>query len=205
MIDRMIDIDGWVDPARVDTVSTATNSEDLFELATQNEKHNPGCLAKIRRTIDSGVSATIRNERGETPLMHAVHDAMGGADGHCYACSPEAATVLIEKGADVNARDNDGRSVLMHTTDVEMAQMPIDNGADVNAKDFEGHSVLHNAATAKYLYHITKTLLDNGANPCAQNKNGNTPLMELLENFPNFGDPYDRDDMYVKAVALLAA
>jgi hypothetical protein len=53
--------------------------------------------------------------------------------------------VLIDNGADVNAKDNDGWTALMYAAFsgyTETAEVLIDNGADVNAKDNDGLTAL---------------------------------------------------------------
>ena len=81
---------------------------------------------------------------------------------------------LIEKGADANASDQDGRTPLMeasfggHTATV---QALIDRGADVNAKDRDGWTALMEAA-AKGHTDTVRALLAGGADPCASNRSG---------------------------------
>ncbi len=174
------------------------NVLDLFELA---HKRDEVSMWFIKNLIQNGVNPDIRDENGMTPLMHAVEGRIAFTDDE-LAISPEAAATLISEGADVNAVDNAGRSVLMYTSDTKVAQMLIEAGADVNAKDNSGMSVLRNAATQhKYPYHITSKLLEKGANPSEQNKQGQTTLMQLLENGGPIGEA---NDMYVKTIAVLA-
>ena len=59
---------------------------------------------------------------------------------------------LIDKGADVNVKDNIGRSVLEKTIDIlniqhwelvlEIVKLLVDNGANINAKDKNGNTAL---------------------------------------------------------------
>ena len=52
-------------------------------------------------------------------------------------------------------------------------------GADVNAVDHAGNSVLHKAiqvCTSKSAAAVVKTLLQRGADPSLKNKDGDTPL-----------------------------
>jgi len=70
-----------------------------------------------------------------TPL----HDA--ALNGH-----KEVAELLIEKGADVNAKNNDGETPLHLTTNKEIAELLIAKGADVNAKDRVGKTPLDRAS-----------------------------------------------------------
>ena len=75
------------------------------------------------------------------------------------------------------------------------AKLLIDNGADVNAKNEYGETPLHEAADAAYgltspektaeLTEIVNILLDNGADIDAENKWGKTPLLYATWIYPD--------------------
>lgn len=87
---------------------------------------------------------------------------------------------LIDKGADVNARDEAGRTALLWVAPArdnpEMAKFLITKGADVNAKDNAGETALMIAASQSNPGIVT-ALLEAGAEVDAQNKTGGTALM----------------------------
>jgi len=72
------------------------------------------------------------------------------------ARSPEAPTtphiqreILVNRGADVKVKDNDGNTVLhlaAERGDEVVVHLLLDRGADVKAKDNHGSTVLHSAA-----------------------------------------------------------
>ena len=73
---------------------------------------------------------------------------------------------LIEKGANVNEQDNDGKTVLMIAKDVYRAgelKVIIDKGADVNAQDNDGKTALMYAIEGKNQEYV-KLLIHSNAN-----------------------------------------
>jgi len=84
---------------------------------------------------------------------------------------------LIDNGADIKARDREGRTALMLAAKwesyklgkAEKVQFLIDNGADIEAKDNEGRTALMFAYDDP---EIAKLLIDNGANINAEDNNG---------------------------------
>jgi ankyrin repeat protein len=87
---------------------------------------------------------------------------------------------LIAKGANVNARDEAGRTPLLWVAPArdnpEMVKFLIAKGADVNAKDNEGETALMIAASQSNPGIVT-ALLEAGAEVNAQNSVGGTALM----------------------------
>jgi len=77
----------------------------------------------------------------------------------------ETVEFLLRKGADIDARDGDGKTALMwavNYSDDDMARLLIMRGADVNAVDTYGGTALMDAAHAGCDY-IARFLLDSGA------------------------------------------
>lgn len=84
-----------------------------------------GDAAAVKRLLDNGADPNIKNDAGATALTWAIHDL-------------EKTRLLVEHGADVNARSDDRRTPLMIASGTPGAaavvKLLLDRGADVNAK-----------------------------------------------------------------------
>jgi ankyrin repeat protein len=90
----------------------------------------------------------------------------------------ELAQGLLEEGADVNARDNDGRTALMEACDagfLDVVKLLLQKGAEVNAQDRYGWTALMEASYKGHLPVVT-LLLEKKADVNARGKAGETAL-----------------------------
>lgn len=87
-------------------------------------------------------------------------------------------TLLIDNGADVNVKDEQGNTPLHYAAQegqTEISRILISKGADVNAKGFEDATPLHAAAIGGNK-DVVVSLLDAGADVDAENYMERTPL-----------------------------
>jgi ankyrin repeat protein len=111
-------------------------------------------------------------------------DSLGGKDDALFAAIKNNDTVkakaLIDKKANVNARDAYGATPLMIVTgltkNIDLMKYLIEHGADVNAIDPSGNTSLSGNIWSKHNFEITKYLVEHGANINTRNKLGKTPL-----------------------------
>jgi ankyrin repeat protein len=90
---------------------------------------------------------------------------------------------LLRAGADVNTRDFDGTTALMHSvieSDVTMMKLLLDSGAEVNAKNTLGSTALMYAAVN---LEKARLLLDRGADLNVRGKSGATPMSVAVTTF----------------------
>lgn len=102
-----------------------------------------------------------------------------------YAIKPDDLKLLLEKGANVNARNHKGRTALHRYTShlssgLSKIAVLLEHGADINARDVNGRTPLHIVASESYSRHasvleIAKFLIEHGANVHALDNDGKTP------------------------------
>jgi len=91
----------------------------------------------------------------------------------------EVVKLLLNKGANVDVKDNDGRTPLLWAAENRheaVVRLLLDKGASVDAKDNNSRTPLLWAAENGYEA-IMRLLLDKGANIDAKDNNGRTPLL----------------------------
>lgn len=113
----------------------------------------------------AGNKAEETSLKEEIPLINAVR-----------AGNAKQVKKLIKSGADVNAKDDEGKTALMWASMYghnDMIKFLIKNGADVNAKDNNGNTALMFAS--KYGHDdIVKLLTEAGADANIKNNEGKT-------------------------------
>ena len=134
-----------------------------------------GNLAAVKKFLDQGGNVNLQDEPGMTPLHHAVNADWKGS--HLKMIK-----LLIDRGADVTAIDDTHHTPLHLASNKEAAQLLIDAGADVNAKtERTGETLLNSAAWGaaqgapksfeNYL-DLTKLLISKGADVNVKLKSG---------------------------------
>jgi ankyrin repeat protein len=135
------------------------------------EASGSGSAEMVKRVLGLHVDAGTKVEGGITALFICA-----GTEYPEHAdekrSNMEVARILLDAGADPNARTSDGETALMKTGEAAVAELLIEHGADVNAKDNEGETALLKTFSAE----VTRVLLAHGANPMARDKSGKTAL-----------------------------
>lgn len=115
-----------------------------------------GDTARVAALVQDRTVADLKDRRGgATPLMHAA------AHG-----SIETLRLLLDKGADVNARNTGGATALMWAvSDLAKVRLLVERGADVNVVASGGRTALFLAASSESSADTVKFLLAKGADP----------------------------------------
>ena len=127
---------------------------------------NRGDIEAVKEFLDQGGNLNLQDEPGMTPLHHAVNSNWKGKNF-------EMVKLLIDRGADPKAIDDTHHTPLHLASNKETAELLIEAGADVNAKtEGEGETLLFSAAwgaaqgarkSHQMYLDLTKLLLDKGA------------------------------------------
>ena len=126
----------------------------------------------VRLLLEYGVNLKENNADGKSILF--------------YVKDKNIAKLLIDNGADVNARDSRHQNTPLFTIDnSEIIKLLISHGADVNARNNIDNTPIFNCIHINEM----KLLIDNGADVNAINKYGDTPLLSCIDQ------EIDREDI----------
>ena len=157
------------------TVEVADLPNQTGQRQNQSTEVLESWTGTVETLLDNGAEVEARNEDGSTPLIWAasfaqtdifrllilrgarinVTDKYGNTPLIAAACQCAAATLnsvynvvkmLLDYGADVNARNRDGQTALMEASGMtgaaEILELLLSKGADVLAKDKSGKTAL---------------------------------------------------------------
>ena len=200
----------------------------LLSAADYGGFRNPEVLEAL---VEAGADVNDRNEHGETVLGRALGSPANrvtevvrslldlGADPNAPGFlssplhqaarrgdNPELITLLLDAGADVNARARGGDTPLHRADGTAVIAALLSGGAEVDARGARGQTPLHRAIETKKPANVA-ALIESGADVHALIGDGNTPL-HMASRWPSRmrrweDDPPEADTLMV--VALVAA
>jgi ankyrin repeat protein len=137
----------------------------LFEIIIKDQKHLDEYKLKLLNLLmDMGADVKTQDISGTTPLHLAA------LNNH-----KEIAEQLIRKGAEIDARNEDGKTPLYYSINhsLEIAELLISHGANVNAEDVYGQTPLFKVHKCNTFMEL---LVKNGADVNKKDIDGITSL-----------------------------
>ena len=144
--------------------------------------------ASAETLLDYGASLEFRNKSGNTALLEAIDRE-----------NSEIAILLLQRGADIFARNKEGDSPLSLSLKkgVSVLSWFLDS-SNINAQNNEGNTPLHMAVSLEANADVFRYLLENGAGIDNRNFAGDTPfhlavrqeLLTLTEAFLKQGGDF---------------
>lgn len=132
-------------------------------------------LEDVKKELKNGANVNAASDEDTTALMHAA----------IFNQNPEVIETLIDKGANVNAKNKDGSTALTKAAfnpNPEVIKTLIDEGADVNAKSKSGSTALMFAASSQKNPDAVKALLKAGADANVIDNDGNIAAINAAVN-----------------------
>jgi ankyrin repeat protein len=146
--------------AMIAVVAMAQDPEKFYSAIRENN------LTQVNALLDQKGSAAVADDRGITALMYAAEIG-----------SVEAMRLLIDRGADVNARNAFGSTALMWSvSDQAKVRLLLDHGADVNTAAKSGRTALIVAGFTNPCAEVVRLLLAKGAKVGVMDQRHVTPL-----------------------------
>jgi ankyrin repeat protein len=141
-----------------------------------------GDFEMVQLLLNYKVDVDSQDRYGWTS-MHAVSQGLSFIPNICQSL-PDVARLLVEHGANVNARISDGACpgqtplhLVARYNRIEVVQVVLEHGADVAAEDNQGRTPLHMASGWNNgTVEVARVLLEHGANVDAKFHQGRTPF-----------------------------
>jgi ankyrin repeat protein len=157
---------------------TDANAYDSDDWSPLHSASNNGKPEIVQVLLAHGAKVDAENDLGETPL-HLVRQGKYGSQ-----FGVRVAQLLLNSGADVNARDKRYWTPLLSASYYgrrEVAQVLLDHGAIAKVEDNQGKTPLHQLSQGSFESeeaggHIAELFLERGVSANAQDENRETPL-----------------------------
>lgn len=152
----------------VSTADAQSNIDTFFESIAKGDKES------VERSLNEGVSANSKNDKGRTALVHAaVNNRL------------EIIKLLLNKGADVKGLSANDETPLIGAVvggNLEIVKFLHQSGGNINAEDKSKISILYHAVSysgneGKDRVTIVQYLIDNGADVNTKQQHNYTALM----------------------------
>jgi hypothetical protein len=133
-----------------------------------------GFTTSVKRLLSiRNINVNVKDVSGSTPLHWAAYN------GHI-----EIVRLLLQNGADVNAKSNYGSTLHWAAShgNVDILHLLVENGADLEAQSNDGERALHSAAYHRHLPFIQELISRYHVDINARMNNGSTALAVARRN-----------------------
>lgn len=160
----------WFAKGRYETVTRITGG--VLVKPWEMRDASPQAIAKF---------VNMQNSDGDTALLAAINGGgiqPGESEAQYYSRRRAIAKILLDAGANIEARGKLGRTPLVENAfDADMARLLLARGANVNARDSQGGTALMHCWTVE----LAQVLLEAGADPDAKDKEGRSAVEHAWE------------------------
>ena len=147
--------------AGITAMAADSKPDPLFDALRQ------GAMVKVKSAVNSGADVNVRDQYGNTLLMHA---AVYGTAGDL--------NFLLAHDADVNAANQAGHTALMRAMpDLTKIKLLVEHKADINAATVDGTTPVMLAARIPGAGELLRYLIENGADLGRKDRRGSDALM----------------------------
>lgn len=181
------------------TSETASGEQpDIFS----QEFWQTATVEDVQKLLDQGVDFNVMkcDEGCDNPWLSAVSSSPNS----------DVISLLLNNGYDPNAKINRGITALMLAANPEVVRLLIEYGADVEAKDTMlgdtalTYAVSQNSASQTWVNpNIVNALIQGGANVNAKNEGGETPLMKAVHTAFRFAARANEHNSNPEVVTIL--
>ena len=174
------------------------NFVTIYQWNTLHTALSNGLAEEAKLLIRAGINIHQKDKYDNT-VLHKIDDKKLK-----LSEIEELIGMLVSAGLNINEQNEDGDTA-MFLMNIETMKIFIKYGADVNAKNYNGWTVLHNLVIAERvedeplepIKNMIEFLLQNGVDPTIRDKENKTALqlaiendydaqiIEMLQNYPN--------------------
>ena len=198
-----------IEQGNLDAVKKALESGASIEARERSYNQTPLIKAAEKGNLEIVkylISKKANINAQSVDKMNALHWATG------RDANPELIEFLIKSGIPANSTDADGSTPLHGVINVSVARVLLEHGADINQKDNNGKTALMSVLLFipisthdhKRIIELTKFFLEQGANPNIKDNNGilasnlaeaikepdiKTQVIGLLNKFIQYKEP----------------
>ncbi len=136
-------------------------------------------IEKFHRAVHIGDTATVRTMLASDPALATSTDQYKFQPIHLLDMyfEPEILDLLLANGADINAKNDEGVTILHIITDPDAVDVLIRKGAQIETRDKDGRTPLvMQAGEQQNGPDVVGALLAHGADPNAKDNEGETAL-----------------------------